>query len=731
LPILALLVSLSVQSGTHRVAAQVSRPKQSAATPSVDFRHGALQVSENRHFLQHSDGTPFFYLGDTAWELFHRLDRAEAERYLENRRQKRFTVIQAVALSEVNGLNQPNAYGDKPLLNDNPVTPDTTAGADPNDATQYDYWDHVDYIVDTAAAKGLYTGMLPTWGDKWNKKWGSGPEIFTPENAQTYGEWLGRRYLDKPIIWILGGDRPVETERHSAIIRALARGLRQGDGGKHLITFHPMGGGTSAQWFHADEWLGFNMNQTGHCTDTDVWNRIARDYNRVPAKPVLDAEPLYEDHPICFNARENGYSDAYEIRKFAYWDVFAGAAGHTYGNHTVWQMHAPRFGQGVNGPTAFWYEAVDHPGATQMTYLRQLMEARPFLSRVPDQSLLASDAGQGTDHVQATRGDGYAFVYSASGKPFTLNMSKIPSTQLKGYWYSPRDGTHVPAGTFASRATQEFVPPGSGRNNDWILVLDDAARKFAPPGKRGNVLPVVQLEMPPQSQALQSPASLTLTAISSDTDGKVRLVELLENDRVVAKSTTARTQFKWAAPKRGIYKMAARVTDDRGGVTVSKPMEVTAGPLQFEWYRGINFNGPSLTIDGKQWEGQSEANLSFRGSTFENQSVPLQPATDEARARMIRSSIWNSAGSNFTVRSVPNGTYRVYLYLWEDNASVTFDVRLQDKLVQSNVRSGVAGEWKRLGPWITNVTDGTIRIVCSAGDANLSGVELWKLAPGG
>ena len=69
--------------------------------------------------------------------------------------------------------------------------------------------------------------MLPTWGDKWNKKWGQGPEIFTPENARVYGEFLGKRYKDKPIVWILGGDRPVENDRHRAILRAMAQGLEQ------------------------------------------------------------------------------------------------------------------------------------------------------------------------------------------------------------------------------------------------------------------------------------------------------------------------------------------------------------------------------------------------------------------------------------------------------------------------------------------------------------------------
>ena len=186
----------------------------------VDFRHGPIKVSENKRYLVHEDGTPFFYLGDTAWELFHRLNREEADQYLENRAAKGFSVIQAVALAELDGLNTPNTYGHKPLINDDPTKPKVKAG--PNN----DYWDHVDYIVNKAQSLGMYIGMLPTWGDKWNKKWGKGPVVFNYKNAEVYGKWLGDRYKDKPIIWILGGDRPVESDEQGKIVRAMALGLK-------------------------------------------------------------------------------------------------------------------------------------------------------------------------------------------------------------------------------------------------------------------------------------------------------------------------------------------------------------------------------------------------------------------------------------------------------------------------------------------------------------------------
>jgi len=114
--------------------------------------HGRLKVSDNHRFLVHTDGTPFFYLADTAWELFHRLNREEATHYLNDRASKGFTVVQAVALAELDGLNEPNPYGFRPLIENDPARPDVKEGPD------NDYWDHVDFVVNTAGQLGRGNG---------------------------------------------------------------------------------------------------------------------------------------------------------------------------------------------------------------------------------------------------------------------------------------------------------------------------------------------------------------------------------------------------------------------------------------------------------------------------------------------------------------------------------------------------------------------------------------------
>ena len=190
---------------------------------------------------------------------------------------------------------------------------------------------------------------------------------------------------------------------------------------------------------------------------------------------------MYEDHPVCFNAKELGYSEAHDVRRAAYQNLFAGAHGHTYGCHDIWQMYALGR-EPINGPRRYWNEALDLPGATQMTHVRALIESRPFLVRVPDQSLVR-EAHAGAERIQATRGEDYAFIYSTAGMPIEVNMGIISGKRVNANWYDPRTGESTFIGKFKNKGKRTFTPPTSGPDNDWVLLLDDTRKGYKVPKK--------------------------------------------------------------------------------------------------------------------------------------------------------------------------------------------------------------------------------------------------------
>ena len=436
-----------------------------------------LEVSANQRYLVTSDGRPFFWLGDTAWELFHRLNREEAERYLEHRARQGFTVIQAVVLAEIDGLGTPNAYGHTPLHDKDPTRPNE------------DYFRHVDWVIAKANSLGLRIGLLPTWGSYWHSK----KVIFTPHNAEIYGRWLGERYRDAGIVWILGGDRLVESDRHRGILDAMARALAAGDGGAHLRTFHPRGGGRSSEPFHQAPWLDFNMLQSGHSPQSTNYAAIELDYALTPPKPCLDAEPAYEYPPDAMP--EKRPVGAAQVRRNAYWAVFAGAFGHTYGTHPVWQMYAsPR--TPLWEVVTPWHDALDLPGARQMAHLKALMLSRPFLSRVPDQTLIVDGQAEGLGRIQVTR-DGsaagndatYLMAYFPAHRQVTVRTEAIRGSELRAWWFNPRTGAALAPEVLPNAQQMSFTPPTNGADEDWVLVLDDAAKNYDAPGKAAWVSP--------------------------------------------------------------------------------------------------------------------------------------------------------------------------------------------------------------------------------------------------
>ncbi|MCE1197520.1 MAG: glycoside hydrolase family 140 protein [Marinilabiliales bacterium] len=444
-------------------------------------QHGPLRVTENGHYLEYRDGTPFFWLGDTAWELFHRLTMEEIERYLDNRKAKGFNVIQAVVLAEMDGLQKPNRYGEVPFHHLDPSQPNEN------------YFQLVDSVVQMAQRKGLFMGLLPTWGDKVTLLWGKGPVVFNAANAYDYGLWIGRRYKKySHVIWILGGDRPAmkDSVDWRPVWRSMAKGLLEGSGPNVLIAYHPWGGElSSSQYIHTEPWLTLNMMQSGHGSghDVEVWKMVERDWNLLPAKPTLDAEPNYEDHPVNPWPKwdpANGYYRDYDVRKQTYRSVFAGACGVTYGHHSIWQFWSPRE-EPINHADRYWTEALDRPGAFQVGYLRRLMESRPLSERIPDDRLIETGEGVKGEYMTAFRDrqGRYLMVYLPVGRCLTVNSSSLQATEVVGWWFDPKSGKATLIGRLTNTGHITCTPPTLGVGHDWVLVLDDPKARFAEPGQ--------------------------------------------------------------------------------------------------------------------------------------------------------------------------------------------------------------------------------------------------------
>ncbi|MCW0212644.1 MAG: glycoside hydrolase family 140 protein [Pseudonocardia sp.] len=420
-------------------------------------------------FLADESGAPFFWLGDTAWSLPLNLDRDEVVEYLDTRAGQGYTVIQAVAIFPQAGGPGPNRQGDDPYRGSLDRLA-VTDGNDPEDDEQYDYWDHLDYIVEEAAQRGIRIALFPVWSDD---QVGS---LLTERNAEAYGEFVGTRYGDR-VIYVLGGDAGADDVED--IWRTLAGGIAAGAGSDVLMTYHPQGDQTSAEWFDGDDWLSFNMIQGGHCRRYDIRQKlVSSTFGASSDKPFLDGEPLYENHPWCWKPGD-GYSGAVDVRSDAYWSVLGGAFGHTYGHHSVWQFLGTGGRPAELGARGGWEKALTAEAGGQMRYLRALMESRPYTLGAPAD--LVSDPGRGAGRIQANQAsDGsYLMAYVPDAREFTIDLSGLAGPTARTWWFDPRTGTARRAGADGPAEERTVSPPDDG---DWVFVADDAARAFPAPG---------------------------------------------------------------------------------------------------------------------------------------------------------------------------------------------------------------------------------------------------------
>ena len=466
--------------------------------------HGQLQAAKSGHSLQHKDGTPFLWMGDTAWGMFQQLSREEVDLYLDNRQKLGFNVIQSVAFWYPHGggidsgpHNAANVYGHRPFVggDDSPNTaePLVVKGGSPDEPN--DYWDHVDYVVQAVKKRGMYLALLPCWGRAYvTPQFEGAHEEFTEKEARIYGAFLGKRLQQEPhILWVLGGDAKAQIQGFDKrqifknydkrpVFRAMAEGIAEGVTGKKLrwnkpspvwtqlfMTYHPDGDApdNSSSWFHEDAWLTANGVEVWREVD-EVYPVMLRDYElNKPAKPSLFLEGSYEFGSYRY---ECGWVTPVKLRRQVYHTFFAGGAGHTYGAGPIWPMrgNSGDYSCGYN-----WKQALQFPGAIQFAGVaKAFLEKHKWYQWVPDGSIFAGAAGEGESlktAVSLTSGNMVIVYFSNnSHAPIknTLNKAAL------AYWVDPRSGEEVKAESFAADQIQDIAPPKGWEDALLVLSVD-------------------------------------------------------------------------------------------------------------------------------------------------------------------------------------------------------------------------------------------------------------------
>lgn len=462
--------------------------------------HGPLRVSESGHRIDHADRTPFLWLGDTAWGLFQQLPREEVDDYLDNRRERGFTVIQSVAFWYPHGggidsgpHNAANAYGHRPFTGgeDTPNTADplTVPGGGPDSPN--DYWDHVDYVIEAVGKRDMYLALLPVWGRAYvTPQFGGAREEFTADEAKAFGTFLGERYREQPhIVWVLGGDAKAQIKGYDKnqnytdydrrpVFRAMAEGIAFGETGLRaawnephdawdqvFMTYHPDGDApdNSSTWFHADAWLDANGVEVWREVD-DLYVTMLNDYELKPAKPSLFLEGSYEYGSY---RHECGWVTPVRVRRQAYQTFFAGGAGHTYGAGPIWAMR----GTGGDYNCGYtWQQALAFPGAGQLAgIMTTFLHEHDWSEWIPYGGVIEGSVGEG-DNLKAgarTAAGDMLLVYYSNNSQTTIRNTLDRTADA--YWFDPREGAKEAADRFGPGETRGMRPPDGWE--DAILVL--------------------------------------------------------------------------------------------------------------------------------------------------------------------------------------------------------------------------------------------------------------------
>ena len=378
-----------------------------------------IKLSNNSRYFVDKDGEPFFWHGDTEWELLHLFSVSEARALLQERRNQGFNVIQVMVTGVFPEWGQ--MKGMKPWkgmhawLNNNPATPDEK------------YFERADSIVAIAEEFGIMIVM-----GVYHARDSDAGRIDT-QNVKIWAKWLANRYKNaKNIIWSM---YPHAEPSSQPVIQAAVQGILEGDGGTHLITMHPDPSPTSSSFMHSETWLSFNTLQTWS-TDLKNYDMVRKDYNRIPVKPVVNGEARYEN--------EDG-TTPFETRRAGYWACLAGGF-YSYGHENNWKSPLT------------WRDWYNSPGARQMVILGNVFRSIAWWKLIPDQSIFINQVN-GNSAARSADGD-WIMAYLTNTDPVTLNLDCL--TEIKtvtGWWIDPTNGNRIKIGIFPAKGNQDFKIP--------------------------------------------------------------------------------------------------------------------------------------------------------------------------------------------------------------------------------------------------------------------------------
>lgn len=427
------------------------------APDSPWLRHGPLRVSASRTYLEHEDGTPFFWLGDTAWNGVLRSTEEDWERYLSARKALGFSVVQFVSTQW---------RGGEACLGGPPPFEYRDGHLTVNDG----YFRRMDERVRSIAEHGMVAAPIILWALT-----ATDPGQALPEaTAIRLGRYIVARWGALPVVWLVGGDGHYYGE-HAERWRRIGRGILGEDraGRSRLASLHPCG----LSWVgedHRDEpWYDFIGYQSGHGSAAGDLRWLttgppATNWQNEPLAPVINLEPNYEGHPSYHASLRFG---AHEVRRAAYWSLLGSpTAGVTYGTNPIWVWPTTTEDAENHGGLRQiqpWHTALDLPGARAMGVLRGFMAEMPWWELRPAPDLLATQPG--TERAEAfvavarNMEGSLVVAYSPAGEAIVFVREAV-ALSATARWFDPAAGTWLHAEAEGGR----FEPPGGV---EMLLVL--------------------------------------------------------------------------------------------------------------------------------------------------------------------------------------------------------------------------------------------------------------------